>query len=188
MIYVKYLVLLRGINVGGKNIVTMSALRVCLESMGLKNVTTYIQSGNILFESSLKSPAELTREIEDALSAELLNAAQVVVVSQQQLKSVVTKAPAGFGADPAKYRYDVMFVRAPLRARELLPTIALKEGVDEAFESNGVLYFRRLTRLASQSKLSRLVATPAYKSMTIRNWNTVTKLCRLICTPKPAAG
>lgn len=181
MIYVKYLVLLRGINVGGKNMVAMSALRVCLEGMGLKNLTTYIQSGNVLFESSLKSTAALSRKIEDALSAELLKGAQVVVVSQQQLKSVVAKAPVGFGADTAKYRYDVMFIRAPLRARDLLPTIALKEGVDEAFESNGVVYFRRLTRLASQSKLPRLVSTPAYKSMTIRNWNTVTKLCELIC-------
>jgi uncharacterized protein (DUF1697 family) len=177
---VNYLALIRGINVGGKNIVTMPELRVCLESMGLKNVTTYIQSGNVLFESRLKNTAELSRRIEQALSEELLKAAQAVVVSQQELENVVTKAPSAFGADPSRYRYDVAFIKAPLRARELVLTIDLKEGVDEVFEGNGVLYFTRLTSKASQSRLPRLTATPAYKSMTLRNWTTVTKLYELI--------
>src|SRR5262249_25549921 len=136
MVLMKYLALLRGINVGGKNSVTMADLRACLESIGFKNVTTYIQSGNVLFESPLKSTAELSRRIEQALTGGLLKAAQALVVSQGQLDSVVTKAPLAFGVDREKYRYDVAFVKAPVRARELLSAIELKEGVDEAFESN----------------------------------------------------
>jgi uncharacterized protein (DUF1697 family) len=179
---VKYVALLRGINVGGNNPVQMTELRACLESMGLKNVTTYIQSGNILFETPIKTVAKLSRSIEDALSEKLLSNAQVVVVSQHQLESIVANAPPAFGADPSKYRYDVVFIKAPLSAQELLPAIALKQGVDEAFEGNGVLYFKRLVSRASESKLPKLVSSPAYKSLTIRNWNTTTRLRDLMST------
>jgi uncharacterized protein (DUF1697 family) len=179
---VQYLALLRGINVGGNNIVKMAELRACLECAGLQNVTTYIQSGNLLFESESKSTEELSKTIGQALSAELLRTPQMVVVSQRQLESVVTKAPAAFGSEPAKYRYDVVFLKAPLRPLELLPTISLKQGVDEVFGGNDVLYFKRLISRASQSMLSKLTATPAYKSMTIRNWKTTTKLFELMAS------
>ena len=160
--------------------VAMAEVRVCLEDLGLKNVTTYIQSGNVLFESGLKSGTELCQKIERALSVKLLKAAQAVVVSQQQLEKVVIRAPLAFGADPEKYRYDVAFIKEPVRARQLLPAIELQEGVDEAFEATGVLYFKRLASKASQSKFPRLTASPGYKNMTVRNWNTVIRLCELI--------
>ncbi len=180
----RYLALLRGVNVGGNNIVKMTELRTCLECTGLEKVSTYIQSGNVLFESRLKHVAKLSLAIEQALSEKLLNAAQVVVVSQEQLENVVTKAPPAFGANPANYRYDVIFIKAPLCARELLPAIRLKEGVDEAFENNGVLYFKRLISRASESNLPKLITSPAYKSMTVRNWATTTKLYELMRRPR----
>lgn len=176
----RYLALLRGINVGGNNIVKMSELRTCFECMGLEQVATYIQSGNVLFESTVRSVEQLSRAIEEALSAQLVRGAQVVVVPQRQLERVVKKAPIGFGMEPEKYRYDVIFIKAPSRAEDLLGTVPLKEGVDEAFESNGVLYFKRLISRASESKLPKLINTPGYKSMTVRNWNTTAKLYELM--------
>jgi uncharacterized protein (DUF1697 family) len=89
-------------------------------------------------------------------------------------------APPGFGDDPARYRYDVAFVRPPSQAGLILPTISLKHGVDEAFERNGVLYLKRLTSRSSQSHLPRLTRNVAYGSITIRNWKTTTELSRLI--------
>ena len=176
----RYLALLRGINVGGNNLVQMTELRTCLENMGLKNVTTYIQSGNALFEAPSTGIAKLSRAIEEALSNTLVTNPQVVVVSQKQLEIVVGNAPPDFGADPSKYRYDVAFIKPPCCARDLLPTISLKQGVDEAFEGNDVLYFKRLITRASESRLPKLVSLPAYKSLTIRNWNTTTKLHKLM--------
>jgi uncharacterized protein (DUF1697 family) len=176
----RYLALLRGINVGGNNLIRMPELRASFERAGFKNVTTYIQSGNILLESKLKNPAMLSSMIEEAVAREFGCITLAVVVSQKQLESIVMKAPLNFGADPVQYRYDVIFMKPPLRAREVLPTISMKAGVDEAFESNGVLYFTRLTKRATQSHLPKLVSMPAYKSMTIRNWNTTSKLHRLM--------
>lgn len=147
----RYLALLRGINVGGKNIIRMTELRTSLERVGFRNVTTYIQSGNVLFESKLKNLARLSAVIEEAVKTGFGCTSLVVIMPQEQLESVVLKAPPEFGAYPARYRYDVIFMKPPLCAREVLPTISLKGGVDEASEGNGVLYFSRLIERASQS-------------------------------------
>ena len=61
-----------------------------------------------------------------------------------------------------------------------MKSVLTKQGVDQAHAGTGVLYFSRLISKASQSQLSRLVSLPIYKSMTIRNWNTTTKLLQLL--------
>lgn len=176
----KYLALLRGINVGGNNLISMAALRECFEDAGLKNVRTYIQSGNVLFESPARDLARLAAKIESALSVQFGYTALVVLVSEGQLAAVVDEAPHDFGAEPTEYRYDVIFLRPPYRARDVLSTLKLKEGVDEAFANDHAIYCRRLISKASQSHFPKLTLHPAYKSMTIRNWNTTTKLHELM--------
>jgi len=185
---VRYLALLRGINVGGRNIVPMRDLRRVFEDLGCKSVATYIQTGNVLFESKLKNTGTLSAMIEAALAAEFARTFSVFVLTGEQLERVMTNAPPGFGADPARYRYDVVLVKPPLRARLILPTISLNDAVDEASEGNDVLYFSRLTATASQSHLPKLVGHPAYTSMTVRNWRTITELCRLVSSESEPIG
>ena len=177
---VRYLALLRGINVGGRNMVKMPDLRSCFGRLGFNNVTTYIQSGNVLFDCRLKGPSRLAVVIEEALAAELSCTPAVVIVSEEQLARVVRQAPPAFGTDPVAYRYDVVFLRPPVRARDVLPTVSIKAGVDEAFEANEVLYLKKLKARASQSHFPKLVGSAAYKSMTVRSWYTTTELYRLI--------
>jgi uncharacterized protein (DUF1697 family) len=180
----RYLALLRGINVGGKNLIRMPELQRLFTGLDCTNVTTYIQSGNVLFESKLRNLLKLSNSIEQALAAGLSCA--VVIVPKAQLELVVHNAPPAFGADPAHYKYDVAFVKPPLQARAILPAINLKPGVDEASERNGVIYLTRLTIRASQSQLPKLARHVAYKSMTIRNWNTTVELCRLMNSTRSA--
>jgi uncharacterized protein (DUF1697 family) len=176
----QYVALLRGINVGGNNLIKMTELKACFESQGFRDVVTYIQSGNVLFSASASKSAKLTQKIEKVLGATFDYRASVVLRSQKQLREIVERAPKGFGANAAKYRYDVIFLKEPLSAAVAMKSVLLKEGVDQAFAGAGVLYFSRLISKASQSKLSRLVSQPVYQSMTIRNWNTTTKLLRLL--------
>jgi uncharacterized protein (DUF1697 family) len=176
-----YVALLRGINVGGSNLIKMSDLKACFEATGLCNVTTYIQSGNVLFAVGTRSnqPA-LVRQIEKALSARFAYQSRIVVRSLEQMRAIVGGAPAGFGGRPAAYRYDVIFLKEPLTAAEALQAVTAKPGVDRVFPGEGVLYFSRLISKAAQSRLSRIVGTPAYQNMTIRNWNTTSKLLALM--------
>jgi uncharacterized protein (DUF1697 family) len=171
--------LLRGINVGGKNLIKMADLKACLEGDGLEDVVTYIQSGNVVFSGG-SSLTELTDRIEDLLATTFGYEASVVLRSRRQMRAILDRAPAGFGTDPARYRYDVIFLKAPLTARTAMRSVLTKEGVDQANVGPGVLYFSRLTSRATQSRLSKIVGTPVYRSMTIRNWNTTTKLARML--------
>jgi uncharacterized protein (DUF1697 family) len=176
----RYVALLRGINVGGKNLIKMADLKACLEDHGLEDVATYIQSGNVVFGSDVSSLTELTGRVEGWLAATFGYEASVVLRSRRQMRMIVDRAPTGFGDDPARYRYDVIFLKAPLTARTAMRSVLTKEGVDRAHAGPGVLYFSRLTSRAAQSQLSRIVSTPVYRSMTIRNWNTTAKLTRMV--------
>jgi uncharacterized protein (DUF1697 family) len=175
----RYVALLRGINVGGKNLIGMPALKAAFEALGLTGVSTYIQSGNVLF-ASREPGAALAARIEAALSERFGYPASLVLRSRAQLRRVVDGAPAGFGSRPALYRYDVIFLKEPLSAAEALARAPARPGVDRVFAGPGVLYFSRLLAKASQSRMSRIVSLPIYRQMTIRNWNTTTRLLALM--------
>jgi uncharacterized protein (DUF1697 family) len=175
-----YVALLRGVNVGGKNLIKMPALKACFEANGFADVATYIQSGNVLFASPETRVAGLTQRIEEMLAETFAYQATVVVRNRAQMRAVVERAPKGFGTEPATYRYDVIFLKQPLTSKVAMESVPTKPGVDEAHAGTGVLYFSRLTEKATQSRLNRIVSSPIYASVTIRNWNTTTKLLRMM--------
>jgi uncharacterized protein (DUF1697 family) len=170
-----YVALLRGINVGGNNLIKMAALREAFEALGYQAVATYIQSGNVVFTAT-GSKASLVTAIETALGETFAYDSKVVVISAKELASVVEEAPRGFGKQPEKYRYDVLFVKPPLTARAALAEMETAPGVDDVSAGKHALYFRRLTAQATKSRLTRIVGKPVYKSLTVRNWNTTIKL------------
>ena len=171
----QYVALLRGINVGGKNLIKMTALEACLEEQGLLEVRTYIQSGNVLFQSA-EGRVKLTNRMERTLASRFNYQARVVLRSKKQLLAIIEGAPKGFGLHPGDYRYDVLFLKEPLTAPAAMKSVLIKQGVDEVAAGSGVLYFSRLISRARESQLSRIVSMPVYQNMTIRNWNTTTKL------------
>jgi uncharacterized protein (DUF1697 family) len=178
----QYLALLRGINVGGKNIIKMADLKAIFEAMGFSNVTTYIQSGNVLFQSAEMDKGALTDRIEKGLSKQFNYPARVVTVTQKELDAIVREAPDGFGKDGKSHRYDVIFLKEPLTPQEAMKNVGTKAGVDTAHAGRQALYFSRLIAKASQSHLTKIIGLPVYQNMTIRNWNTTTKLLALMET------
>jgi uncharacterized protein (DUF1697 family) len=174
----RYVVLLRGINVGGKNLIGMPALKGAFEANGFADVATYIQSGNVLVTSGERGAALVAR-IEAMLSKAFDFSASVVVLSRAQLRRVVEGAPAGFGSQPGRYRYDVIFLKPPLSPAVALAQLPVAPGVDQVAAGPGAIYFSRLMRKASRSRMSRITALEIYKRMTIRNWNTTTRLLEL---------
>jgi uncharacterized protein (DUF1697 family) len=159
----QYVALLRGINVGGKNLIKMTELKACFEKHGFRRAVTYIQSGNVLFESRDSPSATLPQRIEDMLAATFRCRANVVLRTRKQLRSIVEQAPDGFGTQLERYRYDVLFLNSPVSAQVAIKRVPIKAGVDQVYAGPGVLYFSRLISRASQSRLSRIVSMPIYK-------------------------
>lgn len=171
-----YVALLRGINVGGRNRILMADLRACLESAGYEDVRTYIQSGNVLFRAGDDDRACLAGALESLLADAFAYRATLALRDVDEMRAIVEQAPAGFGAEPGVYRYDVLYLLAPLTPGEALGALTLREGVDAAWAGPGVVYVSRLIERATQSGLSRLASHPFYPQLTIRNWNTTVKL------------
>ncbi len=176
-----YLILLRGINVGGKNKVPMAELRTCLEELGFSHVSTYIASGNVILESD-DPPHDVQARIEAALpvafrlDSELV---KVLALCRDEFQSVVDNRPAGFGEQPEKHHSDAIFLMG-VEVAEALAVFDPRKGVDEVWPGDGVIYSQRLSAQRTKSRLSKIVGTPVYKSMTIRSWNTTTKLLELL--------
>lgn len=181
----QYVVLLRGINVGGKNKISMVALKRCLEELGFTNVATYIASGNVILESD-KAAVAIKNQIEKALLKSFTldsDLIKVLVLSQNRLAAIVAHKPKGFGEQPEKYHSDAIFL-IDISADEAMPVFNPREGVDTVWPGDGVIYFQRLSALRTKSRLSNVVGTATYKSMTIRTWNTTVQLLSLISSRK----
>ena len=175
----RYIALLRGINVGGKNKVAMADLRDAFTGAGFDDVGTYIASGNVLFRT-VRPSTTLEDEIERILEERFEMPLVVVVRSHLQLRAVVDQAPADFVALNGTHHRDAVFLKSPLTPAKAMGVVQLREGVDQAWPGTGVVYFARLSAERQRSLMSKIVGTPEYQLMTIRSWSTTTNLLALL--------
>ena len=176
-----YVVLLRGINVGGKNKMPMAELTLFLQEQGFTDVATYIQSGNVILRSDLDAPT-VQQKIEEGLPGRFVLDSPIVkalVLSRTQLRTVIENRPPGFGDEPDTYHSDAIFLMG-IDAARAMPIFKPREGVDTVWAGEGVIYSQRLSALRTKSRLSAAISSPLYKSMTIRNWQTTTRLCEML--------
>ena len=181
--------LLRGINVGGKNNVPMARLRVVLEEAGFSDVATYIASGNVILDSELRVD-ETGALIEEALARKLAlqgERIRVLVLSHAQLQAIVDNRPEGFGSQPERYHSDAIFLMG-IGAEEAMSVFDPRPGVDAVWAGDGVIYSQRLSAERTRSRLSTIMGTPAYKSMTIRSWSTTTAVLAMLRARDASAG
>ncbi len=168
--------LLRGINVGGKNTISMADLADCLRGAGFSGVRTYIQSGNVVFTTAADPQTEA--RIEEAIRARFALDVLTVVRTHADLAAVVAAAPTDHGA--AHLRSDVAFLKDRDSVEAVLAALPeLRPGVDAVAAGPGAIYFSRVAAHATRSRLSRIAAIPEYRTMTIRNWRTTTRLLEL---------
>lgn len=174
-----YVALLRGINVGGKNIIKMAELRELLAEEGFSDVQTYIASGNVVLSSTSTSIDAITRKISQALKRQFKYTQPVLVLPAKELKKILASAPKEFRPKAKAKKYDVMFLLKPATPAKVLRVLPLREGVDEAWKGYHAVFFSRKASALTKSHLSKVTALPEYQQMTIRNWNTASKLLEM---------
>lgn len=175
------IILIRGINVGGKNAVPMAGLRELLAELGCTDVVTHLASGNAIVSSEL-ARAELSAKIEKALPARFHlddERVKVLTLTGTAFRSIVDDRPAGFGDEPTTYHSDAIFLLG-IGVSEAMAVFDPREGVDAVWPGDGVIYHQRLSSQRTRSRLSKIVGTPAYASMTLRSWATTQKLLALL--------
>jgi Uncharacterized protein conserved in bacteria len=175
-----FIALLRGINVGGKNIIKMEQLKQVFDDMGFSDVKTYIQSGNVIFRTSESDKLKLTDRIENQLQNIFFAEIKTLVLTADDLTEAVENAPENFGTEPERFRYDVWFLLPPTMMNDVVPNLHLREGVDFLQAGKNVIYTSRLTSQMGKSYFSKIAQMQFYRNLTIRNWNTTTTLLELI--------
>lgn len=173
-----YIALLRGVNVGGKNIVDMKRLKTTFESLGFTRVTTYINSGNILFENSTKHQVEIAPLIEEAIKREFLLDIKTIVVSSDHLNSICLEIPPTWVKNK-EMRTDVMFLWEEFDHPSVISKFQINP-VDNVKYVPGAILWNVREGDYNKSGLNKLVGTKLYKHMTIRNVNTVRKLQEMV--------
>ncbi len=175
----RYVALLRGINVAGKTLVRMGELRSCLEELGLEAVSTYIASGNVLFESAERDPARLEASIERAIAERLGVALRVVVLDRDAYGRVVAAIPKAWVGD-ASVRANVAFVRRGTDARAVAAELDPNPAIDDVRAVDGAILWATKRDALNRSALRKLIAGAAYKELTVRNLNTTLRLHELL--------
>lgn len=173
----RWVALLRGINVGGNNVIPMAELRASFTGAGFDEVVTYIASGNVVFSAQERVKPE---RIEQLLAKRFGYDAKIVLLDAAQYAQVIEDLPRGFGVDARRYRFDVLFVRPPAKAKALFKVLETRPGVDEVWAGRHALYFRRLEAKRTQSLLPKIMQQPFYKELTVRNWNTTVAISELL--------
>jgi len=170
------ILLLRGINVGGHHKIKMETLRALCESLGMTEVRTYIQSGNIVGKAGQQAPGALSRQLEDAIERQEGFRPGVVARTLAELRTVMVQNPFAGRSDVLPNRLAVVFLaadpgdaaRAEVRAMDLQPEELVIEGRE--------MYIHFPTGMGSSKlpmpKIERILKTQG----TARNWNTVEKL------------
>lgn len=170
----RYVALLRGINVGGHNIIKMTDLKAAFEESGYDEVSTYIQSGNVLFTAPKTPNAKLEKTIETALSKRFGYEARVLVRSEAQVKKVLADVPKGWPNPDT--RCNIIFLKPPLTPANAEAATQPKDGIDTIARGTGVLYFGTRKDALAKSGLPKFVGTKEYKLTTVRTYGTVAKI------------
>jgi uncharacterized protein (DUF1697 family) len=171
----RYIALLRGINVGGNKKLSMADLRELLSSLGHADVATYIQSGNALFTSPRDDPAELEQEIESRIARELGLSIRVLIRTRDELAAVVDANPFQSAAT-SPTTLHASFLSAPLDEGRLSEIDARQFEPDEFRVGNRVIYLFFPNGVAGSRLTYDFWERRFGVAATTRNWNTVTKL------------
>ncbi|MGV3459477.1 MAG: DUF1697 domain-containing protein [Flavobacterium sp.] len=178
-----YLALLRGINVSGKKIIKMEALRALFEAAGFTDVKTHIQSGNVIFRDKSASKEKIAAKIEKLIEAEYGFNVTVFVLDEKQVEKAVEAMPYADNREPEGAGSKKLYVTflSEIPSEENFDKLELAPIGDDLISLHGdVLYFK-LESKASESKLSNnLIETKLKVKATTRNWNVTLKLLELL--------
>ena len=173
-----YVALLRGINVGGKAKVEMPKLKKVFEALGCKNISTYINSGNVIFEDG-RSEKALTAVIELAIKEKLGLSVPIVLRSLKQIRTLHDAIPVEWTNDTLQ-KTDVHFLWRSIDNKDILNKVVIKPQLENVLYVEGALVWNIGRKDVTRGGAIKLIETELYRSMTIRNVNTVRKLYSLM--------
>lgn len=175
----KYVALLRGINVGGKNKVDMKLLKSTFERVGMSFVVTYINSGNIVFATDHSSKTGISEILEEAIETDFGLNIKVLVRSLDDITAVVQALPDTWKNDQ-QMKSDVLFLWEEADDESVLEKLVINPEVDTVKYVPGAILWSVEKKHYKKSGMNKIIGTKLYKQVTVRNVNTTRKIYELM--------
>ncbi len=173
-----WIALFRGINVGGNHILPMAELREALASLGLREVRTYIQSGNVVFASPAKSAAALGDSIADCIEQQKGFRPRVLVLTPAELSAAADANPYPEAVAEPKSLH-LFFLAAPAARADLAAIEALRKP-SERYQLTDPVFYLHAPEGIGRSKLAAKIEQKLGVAGTGRNYRTVAKLLEMV--------
>ncbi|HRJ85953.1 MAG TPA: DUF1697 domain-containing protein [Ignavibacteria bacterium] len=173
-----YFAFLKGVNVSGHRIIKMTELKAIFEDMGFKNVRTFIQSGNVVFESTLKS-ASLKKKIEAGFAKALGYSVNVIIRNKDEMEKIVKEYPFTKIKGHEECRINVGFLES-VPESTLINELESLSNDDEKFLVKGNNVYHLSRKNFADSLLGKNIIEKKLKVIcTVRNWNTTNKIQKI---------
>jgi len=173
----KHVALLRGINVGKGARVPMKTLKSLLEGLGLRDVVTYLNSGNVVFDSALGT-SKLTKLIEGELERAFGGKIPTLVKTSAEIIEIAGSIPSKWGNNESEQTY-VAYLFSDVDKPELVAELPIKKQFMSVFYTPGAIVWNIKRENYNRSQITRIVGHSSYARMTTRNVNTARKLAAL---------
>ena len=177
----KYVALLRGINISGKNKISMNELKMELEKMCFIDVSTYLNSGNVIFKTEIDSK-EIIRDnihlmIKDKFDLEI----PVYVITVPELEDILNNTPDWWGTDNKEIYDNIIFIIPPTQYKDVYNAIGEpKENIEKIQEYNNIIFWSyELKEYRKTNWWPKTASTSISDKITIRTANTMRKVLEL---------
>ena len=174
-----YIALLRGINVGGNNKIDMKMLKQTFEQVGMNDVVTYINTGNIIFSYDNASKIELSSILEEAIHNDFGLQIKVVVRSVDDVRGIINAIPDTWKNDK-EMKSDVMFLWDEIDDESVLENLVIKPNIDTVKYVPGAILWSIDKENVTKSGMTKIIGSKLYKQVTVRNVNTTRKIYELM--------
>lgn len=173
----KYVMLLRGVNVGGNRRVPMAQLRELLTSWGFTDVATYLNSGNAIFSSySIPNTVQISQAIEKEFGFEV----PFLLLTAEDIIAVAQAIPQEWQNNNTDHKADVIYLYDAVNSADIIEQIGYRPEFETLLYTNHAVLSYLSREYRSRSSLLKLMGTPLYKQVTIRNITTARKLAEMV--------
>ena len=178
---IKYIALLRGINISGKNKISMSELKLELEKNKYQNVSTYLNSGNVIFESNINNKETIMKDIYKIIKNKFNLEVPIFVMTSLELEDILNNSPKWWGTDNKEIYDNLIFIITPTKYEDVYNTIGEpKEDIEKIKEyNNSIFWSYDLKNYRKSNWWSKTASTNISDKITIRTANTMKKILEI---------
>ena len=177
----KYIALLRGINISGKNKISMSELKKVLEENKYQNVVTYLNSGNVIFECNIDNKDNIMKDIYKIIKNKFNIEIPVFIINELELENILDNKPEWWGTDNRDIYDNLIFIIPPAKYKEVYNTIGEpSKDIEKIEEYNNFIFWSfDLKKYRKANWWIKTASTDIKDKITIRTANTMKKVLEI---------